>query len=76
MIGTHKVWQTTMQTEKVRTLRGIQTRGTGLGTGKEVEEFVIHPNAIKNLPTGQSVLVTKIPYADATLVQIKPWRPA
>ena len=76
MIGTHKVWQTTMQTEKVRTLGGIKTRGTGLGTGKEVEEFIIHPNIIKNLATGQAVLVTKIPYANATPVQVKPWRPA
>jgi hypothetical protein len=43
---------------------------TGLGTVKEVEEFRIHPNTIKELPTGRAILITKNPTAQARIVQV------
>jgi type IV secretory pathway TraG/TraD family ATPase VirD4 len=78
MIGTNKVWQRTHQTQ--RTLldmaRGRNaTSLSGMGTIKQVDEFRIHPNVIKELPTGRAVLITKIPTASATLVQVAPWHP-
>jgi hypothetical protein len=45
---------------------------TGLGSKREVEEFRIHPNTIKELPTGQAVLITKLPKSTSTIVQITP----
>ena len=75
MIGTDTVWQTTHQTEQVRFFRNTQTRGTGLGTSKQVEEFRIHPNMIKELGIGQAILVTKTPTSTATTINVRPWQP-
>jgi conjugal transfer pilus assembly protein TraD len=76
MIGTDTVWHHTYQTEEVRhVLFGKRESRTGLGTVREVEEFRIHPNVIKELPTGAAVLCTKLPTSRATLVRIRPWSP-
>jgi hypothetical protein len=37
-----------------------------------VERFVIHPNEIKSLPTGQAVVITKLPEARVRTVRIAP----
>jgi conjugal transfer pilus assembly protein TraD len=77
MVGTKTVWKETFQTDRPR-VYGIpigQSGSTGRGTKREVEEFVIHPNIIKQLPTGAAVLLTKIPGAEARLIRVKPWRP-
>ena len=42
------------------------------GSKREVEEFRIHPNTIKELPTGQAALITKTPRAEACIVQVIP----
>ncbi len=75
MIGTNSVWRTTHQTEQVRFFGNTQTRGTGLGTSKQVEEFRIHPNEIKELGIGQAVLITKAPTSSATPINVRPWQP-
>jgi type IV secretory pathway TraG/TraD family ATPase VirD4 len=78
MIGTDTVWQHTYQT-------GLSLAGqifgnrearhkTGLGSMREVEQFRIHPNQIKELGTGQAVLITKLPAATAKIVRVN--RPA
>ena len=81
MIGTHSIEQHTYQTGPpapaayvVATLLGRrpQESKTGLGTIKEVEEFRIHPNVIKELPTGRAILITKNPTAQARIVQVIP----
>lgn len=56
--------------------RGSSGPSAHLGTEKLVDEFRIHPNLIKELGTGQAVLLTKIPYSQATVVIVEPWRPA
>ena len=35
-----------------------------------VEEFRIHPNTVKELRTGQAVLITKTPHASALVLNI------
>ncbi len=81
MIGTDTVWKHTYQTGPPGTLShavtstiGLERRPTktGMGTMREVEEFRIHPNTIKELPTGRAVLITKIPRAQARVVQVIP----
>ncbi len=81
MIGTQTAWQHTYQTGPPPAAIDIVGRSlglksgpskTGLGTMREVEEFRIHPNTIKDLPTGRAVLITKIPRAAACIVQVIP----
>jgi conjugal transfer pilus assembly protein TraD len=78
MIGTQTVWQRTYQTREARGLERM-LRGrlfeTGMGTQREVEEFVVHPNTIKQLPTGRAVLITKIPYSSHQIVDVHAWKP-
>ena len=38
---------------------------SGRGSRREVEEFLIHPNLIKNLPVGRCVCIKKYPHARA-----------
>lgn len=77
MIGTQTVWKYTEAIHRGPTfVEAFVTRDwkrpTALGTRREVEEFRIHPNVIKDLPTGRAVLITKIPTAAARIVQVIP----
>jgi conjugal transfer pilus assembly protein TraD len=81
MIGTQTVPQYTHQLGRPPMgidilLRSLGRRSgewkTGMGTVKDVEEFRIHPNLIKELRTGQAVLITKNPTAQARIVQVVP----
>lgn len=74
MIGTETVWKYTHQIKRSVLFGG--ERPTEIGTKRQVEEFRIHPNVLKELPTGQAVLITKTPTSSARIVQIEPWRPA
>lgn len=77
MIGTETAWQHTYQTKRsvVGQILGHHAARarTGLGTARQVEEFRIHPNTIKELPTGHAVLITKLPPARAEVVRVAPW---
>lgn len=76
MIGTSTVWKHTFQTEDIHGFFGGHTQvHTGKGTAREVEEFRVHPNVIKDLPTGVAIIVTKIPSSRAQTVWIEPWTP-
>ena len=69
MAGTERVW------EETRQIRGPFSGGHGSrGTRRLGEQFVVHPNEIKALETGQAVLLTKIPSARATRVLVSPPR--
>jgi conjugal transfer pilus assembly protein TraD len=76
MIGTQTVWKYTEAIHRGPTLGEVFSRNwkqpTALGTRREVEEFRIHPNIIKDLPVGRAVLITKIPTASARIVQAIP----
>jgi hypothetical protein len=74
IIGTDTTWQHTYQvsSRSVAAAFGGGEAPTGLGTKREVEQFRIHPNVIKELPTGEMVLVTKVPTSSATIVRVDP----
>lgn len=78
LTGTRTVWQHTWQTDTggglLAALAGQSQAGrdTGLGSKREVEEFRIHPNTIKELNTGQAVLITKLPRSTTTIVHVTP----
>ncbi len=65
MAGTVKVWEETQQ------LGGLfGPFATGRGSRREVEQFVVHPNEIKSLRTGEAVVITKVPTARTRTVRV------
>jgi hypothetical protein len=67
MIGTEPAW---VQTRQIQGLFG--RRGGSRGTRRQVEQFIVHPNEIKSLQTGQAVMITKTPVAKATRLWVSP----
>ncbi len=67
MAGTQTVWDQTHRIER-RPLLG--PHDTGAGTRRQVERFLIHPNVIRTLPTGEAVLITKLPRAQVRTVRV------
>jgi conjugal transfer pilus assembly protein TraD len=65
--GTEKVWQVTRQI-------GGRFPGGSRGTRREVEQFVVHPNEIKGLRTGEAVVISKIRGARPRTVRVTPPR--
>jgi conjugal transfer pilus assembly protein TraD len=68
--GTRRVWEHTFTTGNPF-LDGFRS---GRGTRREVEQFVIHPNEIKRLQTGQVVVISKLPSATARAIRVAPPR--
>lgn len=58
LVGTRAGWQETSQVEAISRLGAEQAAGgaTGLGTVREVEQYVVHPNDIKSLPDHHAYL--------------------
>jgi hypothetical protein len=52
---------TVKHTRQVST-RSLLSIGTGMGTERSVEEFLVHPNTFKRLRRGEGVLVRKDPF--------------
>lgn len=57
--------------------RNVQTTilgdmGTGLSNIRQVEEYRVHPNTLKNLGQGQAVVIKKIPDNTVSPTQIRP----
>ncbi len=68
MAGTETVWEETRQVGS-----GLLGRyDTGRGTRRQTEQFIVHPNEIKTLRTGEAVVITKLPRAQARTVRIAP----
>lgn len=78
LAGTQTTWEHTWQTNATAGLLSMFTgkpgspTETGLGTKREVEQFRIHPNTIKELPTGQAVLITRAPTTTARIIKVLP----
>jgi type IV secretory pathway TraG/TraD family ATPase VirD4 len=65
MAGTRTAWA---ETEQI----GGRFGGYGRrGTRHEVERFVVHPNQIKSLRTGEAVMITKLPQAGVRLLTVR-----
>ena len=56
MVGTEQVWEQTLQTAG-RLLGGYDT---GRGTRRQVERFVVHPNEIQSLRTGEAIVISRL----------------
>jgi conjugal transfer pilus assembly protein TraD len=67
MIGTRMVWRPTYQIA-----RGpLGAYSNSRGSRRQVEEYVVHPNLIKSLRTGEAVVTTKIPNASVRTVRVR-----
>jgi type IV secretory pathway TraG/TraD family ATPase VirD4 len=68
MAGTETAWE---ETERIGGSLFGGYRGAR-GTRRQVEQFVIHPNEIKTLRTGQAVLISKLRGGRAGAVRVAP----
>ena len=68
--GTEEVWEETRQIGS-RLLGGY---GAGRGTRRLGERYIVHPNEIKTLRTGEAVVISKIRGAKPRTVRITPPR--
>lgn len=60
-IGSRLAWKETVQVEDDWDVLGGLHAASGVGSLREVDEFILHPNQIKSLPQGGAYLVVKIP---------------
>jgi hypothetical protein len=67
MAGTEKRWEETRQIGGT-----IFTGYPPRGTRRESEQFVVHPNEIKTLETGQAVLISKLRGGKARTISVTP----
>lgn len=56
-IGTEASWQETIQVTEDTDMLGSVAPGTGVGSLRRVEEFIVHPKELRKLKTGQVILV-------------------
>ncbi len=70
LIGTEHVWDTTHQTAG-RLFGGYDT---GRGTRREVERFIVHPNEIQSLATGEAIVISKLAEQRVQRVRVEPPR--
>lgn len=60
-IGSRLAWKETLQIEDDWDALGGIHAASGVGSLREVDEFILHPNDIKSLPQGGAYLVVKVP---------------
>lgn len=66
--GTKHVWERSYHEANPWPL----ARSPNRTTRRQVEQFVVHPNEIKTLATGEAVLITKLPVSQAVKVWVAP----
>jgi TraM recognition site of TraD and TraG/FtsK/SpoIIIE family len=79
--GTEKAWEETRQIGGT-----LFSAPSGRGTRRQVDRFVIDPNEIQSLPTGEAILISKLRGGRAERIRITPperlegpdaaWRPS
>jgi conjugal transfer pilus assembly protein TraD len=57
--GTRQTWHRTYQTNSIFSA-GL-AEDTGMGSKRLVDEYLVHPNTLKTLRTGEAVLIRKYP---------------
>lgn len=60
-IGSQATWKETLQITDDFDLLGGLHAASGVGSLREVEEFILHPTQFKTLPQGGAYLIVKIP---------------
>ncbi|HSO98532.1 MAG TPA: TraM recognition domain-containing protein, partial [Solirubrobacteraceae bacterium] len=68
MGGSEQVWDETLRFGG----NPLGRRGRDAGTRRLVERHRIHPDTIASLPTGEALVITKIPAAQVRIVQVQP----
>jgi conjugal transfer pilus assembly protein TraD len=65
LVGTEQVWDRTYRA-------GCGLRDSGRGTERLKEQPLLHPNEVKRLRTGEGIMITKTPDAQARRVHVTP----
>jgi conjugal transfer pilus assembly protein TraD len=68
--GTRQTWHRTRQTSSLINAGVIEE--TGAGTKRLVDEYLVHPNTLKTLRTGEAVLIRKHPKPDVRVIRVIP----
>ncbi len=71
MAGTETVWE---QTRQMSSHPLFGQYDTGRGTRRQADRFVINPDQISSLATGEAVVITKLPRAQVRTVRVYPQR--
>lgn len=71
MAGTQRVWESSYQLGHGTP---FGRRGEDRESRRQVEQFIVHPNTIKTLRTGQAVVISKHPEATARTIRVTPPR--
>jgi hypothetical protein len=67
IIGTEKTW------DETRPVGGVLFPGPpGRGTRRQVDRFIIDPNTVKSLETGEAVLISKLSGRRAEVIRVTP----
>jgi conjugal transfer pilus assembly protein TraD len=68
LAGTEQVWE---ETQRIGgpLLGGL---GAGGGTRRQTEQFIVHPNQVKTLRTGEAVLISKLRAARPQTIRVRP----
>jgi hypothetical protein len=67
LAGTEEVWE---ETQRIGGPLGAGARGGG--TRRRAEQFIVHPNEIKTLRTGEAVLISKLQPTRPKTIRIMP----
>jgi type IV secretory pathway TraG/TraD family ATPase VirD4 len=76
LAGTETRWEVTERLSPRPTLLPRRLPPPSPGTRRRVEQFLVHPNEIKRLRTGEAVLITKLPETRVQLVRVHASREA
>ncbi len=71
MAGTETVWE---QTRQVSSHPLFGQYDNGRGTRRQTERFLVEPNEISSLATGEAVVITKLPRSQVRTVRVSPQR--
>ena len=68
--GTHKALRTTWRTADAGGVFSMGPAATGDASNRVAEEFLVHPNTIKQLPPGSAIVIRKDPVFSCVRVRI------
>jgi hypothetical protein len=73
-IGTELGWKETLQVTDDMSVLGSQAAASGVGSLREADSFIVHPNVLRNLPRGHAVVLVGHPTRTITTVTVIPAR--
>lgn len=64
-LGTHQTWTETLQIQDDIDVYGTQSAASGVGSLRQTDEFIVHPNTLKTL--GQGVVILNVNHPKRTI---------